>query len=39
MDLLLQMNVVAAVLIVAIVIIRALALYKFPKKTFLLPSW
>jgi len=35
MNLLLQMNIVAAVLIIAIVIIRALALYKLPKKTFL----
>lgn len=35
MNLMLQMNIVAAVLIIAIVIIRALALYKLPKKTFL----
>lgn len=35
MELLLQMNIVAAILIVAIVTVRVLALYKLPKKTFL----
>ena len=35
MELLLQMNMVAAILIVAIVTVRVLVLYKLPKKTFL----
>ena len=35
MELLLQMNMVVAILIVAIVTVRVLVLYKLPKKTFL----